>query len=64
MGSADRTIRILVALAIGIFYFTNVITGTWATVLAVISVVFLLTSFIGWCPLYSLFGINSCKTKK
>ncbi len=64
MGGTDRVIRILVALVIGILYLTNAITGTWAYVLLAVAGVFLLTSVVGICPLYSLFGINSCKAKK
>jgi hypothetical protein len=64
MGGADRVIRILIALVIGILYLTHAITGTWAYVLLAVAGVFLLTSLVGLCPLYSLFGMNTCKTKK
>lgn len=61
MGTIDRTIRIILALAIAVMYFMNVISGTLAIVLLVIAVVFVLTSIIGYCPLYSLLGISSRK---
>ncbi|GAA4131605.1 hypothetical protein GCM10022216_01810 [Sphingobacterium kyonggiense] len=61
MGTIDRTIRIILALAIAVLYFMNVISGTLAIVLLVIAVVFVLTSIIGYCPLYSLLGISSRK---
>ena len=64
MGSADRIIRILVAVLIAILYFTNTITGTPGYILLGVGGIFLLTSLIGSCPLYSLFGINSCKVKR
>ena len=63
MGSADRITRILIAAIIGVLYFTNTITGTLGIVLLVVAAIFLLTSFIGSCPLYSVLGINTCKTK-
>ena len=64
MGGTDRVIRISVALAaVGLYYF-KVIDGTLAYVLLALAAVFLLTSFISFCPLYTLFGINSCKVKK
>jgi len=44
-------------------YFTNVITGTLGIVLLVIAGVFVLTSLISFCPLYTILGINTCKTK-
>ena len=63
MGNADRIIRVLIAVIIAILYFTNTITGTLGYILLGVGGVFLLTSLIGSCPLYSLFGLNSCKVK-
>jgi len=64
MGNADRVIRIvLAALAIGL-YFTGTITGTIGIVLLVLAGVFLLTGFIGTCPLYMPFGLSTCATKE
>ena len=63
MGGADRTIRILLALGVGALYYFNVITGTLAYVLLALAAIFVLTSFISFCPLYTLFGINTCKVK-
>ena len=63
MGSADRIIRVVVALIIGILYMTNVISGTLGIVLLIFAGVFLLTSLVSTCPLYLPFGINTIKTK-
>ena len=63
MGNADRIIRIIIAAAIGLLYFNNIITGTLGIILLVLSVVFVLTSLVSFCPLYTLFGWNSCSTK-
>lgn len=59
MGTIDKVIRILVAVVIAILFFTNVITGTLGIVLLVLALVFVITSFISFCPLYLLFGINT-----
>ena len=64
MGSKDKLIRTLVAVVIAILYFTNIITGTLAIVLAILAIIFLLTSLVNFCPLYTLFGVNTCKTKE
>jgi len=64
MSSVDRWIRFLLAVTAVTLYFTHVITGTVGIALMVIAAVFLLTSFVGTCPLYSLFGIGSASTKK
>lgn len=63
MGLADKIIRIIVALVIVILYFTNVLSGTVALVLLILSGIFIATSFIGFCPLYKLFGVNTNKNK-
>ena len=58
VGGIDKVVRIvlgLVIIGLGI-YFKN-----W---LGLIGVVVLLTGLIGWCGLYSLLGINTCKIKK
>lgn len=63
MGGADRTIRIILALGVGALYYFNVVTGALTYVLLALAAIFVLTSFIGFCPLYTLFGINTCKVK-
>lgn len=64
MGTADVIVRLLVAAVVAILYFTNVIGGTVGIVLLVLAGVFVLTSAIGFCPLYAIFGINTCPVKK
>ncbi|WP_299431330.1 DUF2892 domain-containing protein [uncultured Aquimarina sp.] len=63
MGGLDRIIRILAAIGIGILYFTGVIQGTLGYVLVGLSVIFVLTSFVSFCPLYAIVGLNTCKVK-
>lgn len=64
MGGADRIIRILLAIVIGILYFTDRITGTAAIILGIFAIVFLLTSFVGTCPLYIPMKISTKKKAK
>ena len=64
MGSVDKTVRILVAIIIAGLYFGNQISGTVAIILLVLAGVFILTSFIGYCPLYSPFGLSTLKKEK
>ncbi len=59
MGTIDKIIRISIAVLIAILYFTKVLTGTWAIILGVLGAVFLVTSLIGFCPLYLPFGIST-----
>ncbi len=63
MGGADRIIRFIAAGAIAALYFTGNITGTLAYVLLGVGAIFVLTSFVSFCPLYSLVGLSTCKVK-
>lgn len=61
MGTIDRTIRILLAILIAVLYFTNQISGIAAVILGIFAIVFLLTSLIGFCPLYMPLKISTIK---
>ena len=64
MGIIDRLIRITLAAVVAVLYFTNQITGTAAIVLGLFAIAFLLTSSIGFCPLYVALKISTVKKKK
>lgn len=61
MGTADKVIRVIIALVIAGLVYAEVLTGTLAIVLLVLAAVFVLTSLLGFCPLYLPFGISTCK---
>lgn len=63
MGIADKVIRILVAIVIAGLYFGKQVTGTVAIILLVVAGIFILTSFISFCPLYLPFGISTRKKR-
>ena len=63
MGNTDNVIRVLIALGIALLYYFEIIQGTFAYVLMALAIIFLITSFISFCPLYKPFGISTCKTK-
>ena len=60
IGIIDRFFRIIVAALMAILYFTDTFRGTWGTPLIVIAGILLLTSLVGFAPLYALLGINTC----
>jgi ABC-type antimicrobial peptide transport system permease subunit len=64
MGLTDKTIRVVIAAIVGILYFTGVITGTLSVILVIVAAILVLTAFINFCPIYSIFGIRSCPIKK
>ena len=61
MGGADRVVRIIIAAVIAGLFFGKIITGTLGIVLLVLAGIFLLTSFVSFCPLYLPFGLSTCK---
>ncbi len=61
MGTVDRVVRFLIAVAIGVAYFTGQLSGTVAVILGAIAVIFLLTSLVGVCPLYMPFRFSTRK---
>lgn len=64
MGTADKVVRIIIALVIAGLAYTNVLNGTLGIVLLVLALIFVLTSFLSFCPLYLPFGISTCKSEK
>jgi hypothetical protein len=64
MGTTDRIIRLLLAVLFAYLYFGGIVTGTWGLVLLVLGGIFVLTSLVGFCPLYAPFGISTCAVKK
>ncbi len=61
MGTVDRTIRGVVVLIIAALFFFGQVSGVAAVILGVIAVAFLVTSMIGWCPLYVPLGFSTRK---
>ncbi len=59
MGTTDRVIRTVAALAIAALYFTGRISGTVAIVLGAVAAMFLFSSFVSWCPAYAPFGFST-----
>jgi hypothetical protein len=64
MGSLDRILRILLAVIVIVLFATRVIGWTLGVILLFFSIMFLATSFVGVCPLYTLFGLSTKKKDK
>jgi len=64
IGSVDKVVRLVLALVGILLAFTKVVTGTWAIIVLIIAAVLIVTSLIGYCPLYVLLGINTLKKKE
>lgn len=61
-GTIDRALRIAAGAALLIWFFVDQGTGFWHYA-KLIGIVPLLTGLVGSCPLYSIFGISTCKMK-
>lgn len=61
MGTLDKAVRIVIALAIAGLYFAEKISGTTAIILLSLAIIFIITSFLSFCPLYLPFGISTRK---
>jgi len=59
MGSADKMIRIIIAAIITGLFIGNIISGTIGYLLLTLAGIFVLTSFVSFCPLYIPFGIST-----
>ena len=64
MSNTDKGIRVLIAIGIALLYYFNIISGTLGIVLVALAIIFLITSLVSFCPLYKIFGINTCKIEK
>ena len=63
MGTTDKIIRLLLAALIAVLYFTGVLPAPVALIAGVIALIFIITSFLSFCPLYVPFKINTRKKK-
>ncbi len=64
MGRVDRSVRILMAIVAAILVYFNVVQGILSYILLTMAAVFVFTSLVGFCPIYGLFGLNTCKINK
>lgn len=60
-GTIDRVLRAVGALVAFIAAFAVGIGSIVGIVLAVVGAILLVTSAVGFCPLYRVFGMSTCK---
>ncbi len=61
MGQTDRIIRLIAAAIFVVLYFTGAVSGVLGTILLVLAIIFVLTSIVSFCPLYTLFNLSTRK---
>ena len=63
VGSIDRAVRVLTAVALIALYFLNVVQGALGIVLLILAGTLLLTTVFSFCPLYAPFGLSTIRKK-
>jgi len=64
VGTADRVIRVVLAVVAAIVGFSVGAGSVLGIVLLVITAVLLVTAAVGFCPLYRLVGLSTSKAKQ
>lgn len=64
MGILDRIIRVVLAIIFIILYLIKVVYGAFGIILLIFAGIFIVTSIIGFCPLYLPLKINTIKKDK
>jgi uncharacterized MAPEG superfamily protein len=64
MGGWDRSFRLIAAAVFAVLLITGIVKGTLAIVLAILAAVFVITTFVAFCPLYVPLGLSTRKGKK
>ena len=63
VGTVDKIVRTIVALVIAILFEIHVINGLYSKILVLVALAFLLTSIFGFCPVYTVLGVNTFNSK-
>jgi small-conductance mechanosensitive channel len=61
MGTLDRIVRLVLAVAVAVLYFTGNLSGLAAIILGILAIIFVVTSLVGFCPLYVPFKVSTRK---
>jgi len=64
IGSTDKLIRLGLAIVLIVLFYLETLTGTLGIIALVVALILTITSLINFCPLYSLFKINTAKKKE
>ncbi len=59
MGRWDRALRLIAAAVFAVLLIAGLVKGTLAVILAILAAIFVITTFVGFCPAYAPFGIST-----
>jgi Protein of unknown function (DUF2892) len=60
VGLTDRMLRTVLSIILFAVFFSHTATGTLGYITLIAGIILLLTSVVGFCPLYALFGASTC----
>lgn len=60
VGNFDRLIRFVFAAVFAWLYFNDIVSPALGYVLMVLSLVFLITALLSYCPIYQILGLSGC----
>jgi len=63
-GGMERIIRGILGIVLVLAWLLHWVVGTLALILGILGIIFVVTAAIGFCPIFSIIGVNTCKTKK
>lgn len=63
MGLVDRIVRVLIVILILELDYENIISETLSNMLLILVSILMFTAITGFCPLYKLIGVSTCKYK-
>jgi len=64
VGTSDRIVRLVAAVLFIVLYLTGTVSGTLGLVLMIAAIIFAATSLVSFCPIYAIFGMNTCAVAK
>lgn len=62
-GTTDRGVRVVAGIVLLVLAFTQVVGGVLGIILGIVGGVLLVTGAVGFCPLYTLIGVSTCKPR-
>jgi hypothetical protein len=60
IGDIDADIRIMISFFLAYFYFITSSPTRWQTIGVMVAAILMITAIVGNCPLYRIFGIDTC----
>jgi hypothetical protein len=60
VGTVDRVLRLILGAVLVALYLYGTVVGGWGIVLLIAGIVLLATALFRFCPIYRLFGANTC----